>query len=139
MRTAPSATRDLGVCIDPITKLLAPPVEVDREPTAIILRPANPSLGQRECPMVLEAAAEVLESIDRRVRFLVLDLSNINTFSAMGIGLCQDLAKRAKEKRLKPVLFGLEGPLLDQLRMFRIDSMYTVVRSRGDLVTLTGG
>lgn len=139
MRTAPSANQRSDAGIDPLAQLMMQPLEVDREPTAIILRPANPSLGQRECPMVLEAAADVLESVDRRVRFLVLDLSNINTFSAMGIGLCQDLAKRAKEKRLKPILFGLKGPLLDQLRMFKIDTMYTVARSRGDLVTITGG
>lgn len=138
MRTAPSATQRSDAGVDPLAQLMMQPLEVDREPSAIVLRPANPALGQRECPLVLEAAAEVLETIDRRVRFMVLDLSNVNTFGAIGIGLCQELAKRAEEKRLKPILFGLKGPLLDQLRMFKIDSMYTVARSRGDLVTITG-
>jgi len=35
------------------------------------------------------------------------------------------------------VLYGLNGSLLDQLRIFKTDRLYTVARSKGDLMHLT--
>lgn len=117
---------------DALSALLAHPVDVETKGIAVVVRVAGPGLGQRECPAIIDAAQRAFTAAHGR-KHAILDLSNVQTFSAMGVGLCTDFAKRAKEKKLSPILFGLRGDLLDQLRMFKIERLYTVIRSKQDL------
>ncbi len=87
---------------------------------------------------MVDAAQRAMADMPRGMKYAVLDLQHINTFSAMGVGLCTDFAKRARECKLEPVLFGLRGDLMDQLRMFKIDRIFKIVRSQSDLQALTG-
>jgi anti-anti-sigma regulatory factor len=105
-------------------------------PNAVVVHAIGPALGSRECPAVIDVAQRAIAAAGPEARFAVLDLGEIRTFSAMGVGLCTDFAKRAREKKLEPVLFGLRGDLVDQLRMFKIDRLYKVVRSKTDLAAL---
>jgi anti-anti-sigma regulatory factor len=118
--------------------LLAHPVDVEERGVALIVKAAGPHLAQRECPAIIDAAQAAFQRAHGRT-FAVLDLSDVQVFSAMGVGLCTDFAKRAKERKLTPVLYGLRGDLLNQLRMFKIERLFTVVRSRGDLEQLVRG
>lgn len=127
---------DSGRALDRISPFVLKAIEVERGPFALTLRPINPNLGRAECPAILEAAVEVLADIGPRTRLLVLDLSHVTRFTALGIGLCQDLAKRAAERKLRPVLFGLDRGLVDQLRVFGIDKQYELVLSRAQLHAL---
>jgi anti-anti-sigma regulatory factor len=138
MSTAPHSLDNAFAAAEALSSLTAKFVETEQEHGSVVVRALGPNLGQRECPAILEAAVEALRQRPKNARFFVFDLSNVRTFSALGLGLCQDLAKRVAEQKMKPVLFGLSGPLLDQLRMFKTDRLYPVVRSRGDLISLTG-
>jgi anti-anti-sigma regulatory factor len=140
MSTAPYQLNRASItdAFDGLDDLALPAAVVERDPSSIHVRPLGPGLDQRHCPAIIEMAAAALRDVPRGTRFAVLDLSEIRTMAAMGVGLCSDFAKRAKEKKLTPVLYGLRGDLLDQLRIFQIDRIYTVVRSHNDLVYLTG-
>lgn len=134
----PETWSDALAAADAISALLAHPVDVEERGVAVIVRAAGPSLGQRECPAIIEAAGKVFQHAQGRTK-AVLDLSNVNIFSAMGVGLCTDFAKRARERKLEPILFGVRGDLLNQLRMFKIERLFTVVRSSRDLQRLIQG
>jgi anti-anti-sigma regulatory factor len=129
---------DALAAADAISALLAHPVDVEERGVAVIVKAAGPHLAQRECPAIIDAAQAAFQRAHGRT-FAVLDLSDVQVFSAMGVGLCTDFAKRAKERKLTPVLYGLRGDLLNQLRMFKIERLFTVVRSRGDLEQLVRG
>jgi anti-anti-sigma regulatory factor len=128
----PETWSDAMAAADAISSLLAHPVDVEVRGIAVIVKVAGPGLGQRECPPIIDAAQKAFQAAHGR-KNAILDLSAVQTFSAMGVGLCTDFAKRARERKLTPVLYGLRGDLLDQLRMFKIDRLFTVIRSRHDL------
>lgn len=128
----PENWSDAMAAANALSAMLAHPVDVETKGIAVVVRVAGPTLGQRECPAIIDAAQRAFAAAHGR-KHAILDLSNVQTFSAMGVGLCTDFAKRAKEKKLSPILFGLRGDLLDQLRMFKIERLYTVIRSKQDL------
>lgn len=134
----PSNWSDALAAADAISSLLAHPVDVEERGVAIIVRAAGPHLAQRECPAIIDAAQRAFQSAHGRTK-AVLDLTNVEVFSAMGVGLCTDFAKRARERKLDPILFGVRGDLLNQLRMFKIERLFTVVRSNRDLQHLMQG
>lgn len=134
----PETWSDAMAAADAISALLAHPVDVELRGIAVIVRAAGPALGQRECPAIIEAAQKAFQGAHGR-KHAILDLSNVRTFSAMGVGLCTDFAKRARERKLQPILFGLRGDLMDQLRMFKIERLFSVLRSRHDLENLIHG
>ncbi len=134
----PASWSDALAAADAISALLAHPVDIEERGLAIVVKAAGPHLGQRECPAIIDAAQAAFVKAHGR-KFAVLDLGDVQVFSAMGVGLCTDFAKRAKERKLTPVLFGLRGDLLNQLRMFKIERLFTVVRSKGDLEQLLRG
>ncbi|MFO0826682.1 MAG: STAS domain-containing protein [Phycisphaerales bacterium] len=106
------------------------------DPNAITIAPLNPSLGDREAHPIVEAAMRAIEQRPARARYLVFDLSEVRTMTAYGLGLCNDLAKRAREAGLEPVLYGASRDTIDGLRLFKTDRLYKIVRSRDDLVAL---
>lgn len=128
----PETWSDAMRAADALSAMLAHPVDVETRGVAVIVRAAGPALGQRECPAIIDAAQKAFTAAHGRT-VAILDLSNVQTFSAMGVGLCTDFAKRARERKLKPILFGLRGDLLDQLRMFKIEKLFLVIRSKRDL------
>ncbi len=134
----PSTWSDALAAADAISALLAHPVDIEERGVAVIVRAAGPHMAQRECPAIIEAAQKAFQHAHGRTK-AVLDLTNVTVFSAIGVGLCTDFAKRAREHKLDPVLYGVRGDLLNQLRMFKIERLFTVVRSGHDLQQIVQG
>ncbi len=111
-------------------------VEVERQSKAYLVRAAGPTLGQRQCPAIMHAVKQAFAEPHPGVKYAVLDLANVTTFSAMGVGLCTEFSRVARDERMAPVLFALRRGLMDQLRMFKIEQLYKVVRSQRDLNAL---
>ena len=101
------------------------------------LRPVGPALGGREVDDVLQMHVALLKLRSPKSRYFVLDLTQVRSMTACGLGLCSDLAKRAREAGLEPILFGASREFLDALRMFKTDRLYHVIRTRNDLVVYT--
>lgn len=114
-------------------------VDVLHSGSAIVVHPSGPGLAEREVTRIHDAFDEALAHEDRSLQFVVLDLSDVRSVSAYGLGLCSDLAKRATEAGLEPILVGASRDVLDGLRMFKADRLYLVVRSRRDLAERLSG
>ncbi|MBL9150383.1 MAG: STAS domain-containing protein [Phycisphaerae bacterium] len=121
--------------VDALNAVIDSPFLVDvlHSGSAIVVHPGGPGLAEREVTRIHDAFDEALAHDHKGLRFVVLDLSDVRGVSAYGLGLCSDLAKRAKEAGLEPILVGASRDVLDGLRMFKADRLYHVVRSRRDL------
>lgn len=100
---------------------------------ALVVRLVAPSIGQHEAPIVSGEIANALMDAPPRCKYLVLDLSAVSVVSSMGLAMCIDVRKSAKDKGMKTVLFGLNAHLRGLLRMMRVERLYKIVHSKDDL------
>jgi anti-anti-sigma factor len=98
----------------------------------VVVRLHAGTIGAREALAIVEEAARGLEGAPKGKRF-VIDLSRTNALSSMGLGLCVDLRNRAVDAGLKPVLTGMNVQLAELFHMMRVDRLFTIAQSAGEL------
>ncbi|MSR29312.1 MAG: anti-sigma factor antagonist [Phycisphaerales bacterium] len=98
----------------------------------LIVRLHALSIGAREALAIVEEASRALEGATKGKRF-VIDLSRTNSLSSMGLGLCVDLRNRAVDAGLKPAIAGMNVQLAELFHMMRVDRLFTIVSSAGEL------
>jgi len=103
---------------------------------AVVVRLVAPSIGQHEAPIISGEIAGALAQAPPRCKHLVLDLSAVSVVSSMGLAMCIDVRKSAKEQGMKTVLFGLNAHLRGLLRMMRVERLYKIVHSKDDLAKM---
>lgn len=108
-------------------------VSVSTSPRAITARLVAPSVGQREAPIIETEIIDALTQCDRRSKWLVIDLSAVSVLSSMGLGMCVELRRHAKEQKMNTALYGLNGHLRDLFRMMKVERLYKIVHSKDDL------
>ena len=113
-------------------------VSISWKPSAMIARVVAPSIGQREAPIVETEILDALNEAPDTKKWLVIDLSAVSVLSSMGLGMCVELRRYAKERKMRTALFGLNGHLRDLFRMMKVDRLYKNVQSKDDLRKLTG-
>ena len=112
-------------------------VSISRTPTAVIARVVTPAIGQREAPIVETEILDALVDSPSSSKWLVMDLSAVSVLSSMGLGMCVELRRHAKERKMRTALFGLNGHLRDLFRMMKVDRLYKTVHSKDDLRKIT--
>ena len=113
-------------------------VSISRTPTSVIARVVTPAIGQREAPIVETEILDALADGPSGCKWLVMGLSAVSVLSSMGLGMCVELRRHAKERKMRTALFGLNGHLRDLFRMMKVDRLYKTVHSKDDLRKLTG-
>jgi anti-anti-sigma factor len=108
-------------------------VSITRSPRGITARLVAPSIGQREAPIIETEIMDALADSDKRAKWLVIDLSAVSVLSSMGLGMCVELRRHAKEHKMNTALFGLNGHLRDLFRMMKVERLYKIVHSKDDL------
>ena len=103
----------------------------------MIARVVAPAIGQREAPIVETEVLDALADSPNECKWLVMDLSAVSVLSSMGLGMCVELRRHAKEQKMRTALFGLNGHLRDLFRMMKVDRLYKTVHSKDDLRKLT--
>lgn len=95
----------------------------------LVARVLSPIVGQREVPIIAAEVGEAIATLgdDAKGRVFVLDLSRVTTLSSMGLGMCVDLRNRSNHARMKAVLFGANGTLLELLKLMKIDRQYQFI------------
>ncbi|MEE2682256.1 MAG: STAS domain-containing protein [Planctomycetota bacterium] len=116
---------------------LAQYVSFSRTPSALIARAVTPAIGQREAPIVETEILDALADSPQGCKWLVMDFSAVSVLSSMGLGMCVELRRHAKERKMRTALFGLNGHLRDLFRMMKVDRLYKIVHSKDDLRKLT--
>lgn len=101
----------------------------------LIAQVLSPNVGQREVPIIAAEVGEAIQALseDGKARHFVLDLGRVTALSSMGLGMCVDLRNRASHARMKALLVGANGTLLELLKLMKIDRQYQLVP---DAVTL---
>ena len=112
-------------------------VSISRTPKAVVARVVTPAIGQREAPIVESEILDALADSPGDCKWLVMDLSAVSVLSSMGLGMCVELRRHAKERKMRTALFGLNGHLRDLFRMMKVDRLYKTVHSKDDLRKLT--
>ena len=99
----------------------------------LTIKPAGPSLGEREVTIVAADVRPAMAKCSRHLKAVVLDLGEVQIMSSYGLGWCIEVRNAARLINAKTVLFGLHRELLDLVRMMKVERLYTIVHSAGDL------
>ncbi len=101
----------------------------------VVVRIHATSIAAREAVAIVEQASKVLEGAVKGKRF-VIDLSRTSALSSMGLGMCVDLRNRAVDAGLRPLLTGMNVQLAETFSLMRVDRLFTIVTSAGELERL---
>ena len=120
----------------PPNRKKTPLVEVAWDRPVVVIKPAGPNIGQRETPIIQEDIGPYLRL--KTIKYLVLDLSSVSFMSSMGLSMCIAARNSAAAVGAQPVLYGLNKDLKSLMAMMKMDKLYKVVDSQGDLDKLLG-
>ncbi len=101
----------------------------------VVVRIHATSIAAREAITIVEQASKVLEGAVKGKRF-VIDLSRTSALSSMGLGMCVDLRNRAVDAGMRPLLTGMNVQLAETFSLMRVDRLFTIVTSAGELERL---
>ena len=93
----------------------------------------GPHLGEREATVLSRELNDALEAVGRHFRILLLDLSDVQMMTSVGLGLCIDARNHAQREGAPTVLYGLSSQLRDLFRMMKVDRLYRMVHSEAEL------
>lgn len=112
------------------------PVEIEVRNGHLVALVTVQVVGQNEAQLAHDAICRALTGFEGKGRCFVLDLTRVVMLSSLGLGMCVDTRHRAIERGMKPILCGLHEPLLDLLRMMKVDRLFTVVHGEAELSRL---
>ena len=96
----------------------------------LTIMPKGPNVSQRESEIISEDVEPYLgESVadTSKLRYLVMDMSQVTFMSSMGLGMCIAFRNKAGAMGAKALITGLNDQLRQVLSMMRIDKLYQVV------------
>lgn len=114
-------------------------VTVNFKSGVLTIKPAGPSLGEREVTIISADVRPAMAKCSSKLRAVILDLGEVQIMSSYGLGWCIEVRNAARLINAKTVLFGLHRELLDLIRMMKVERLYTIVHSAGDLASATAG
>jgi anti-anti-sigma factor len=99
----------------------------------LVVRPHGPHLGQREAAIINAEIHPMIEALGRRLRTLVLDLSDVQAMASFGLGVCIELRNVANAAKARTVVYGLNAEMAAMFRLMKVDRLYTIVNTTDDL------
>ena len=93
----------------------------------------GPALGQREVPIITDLVGGKIDGMGKGLRWVVLDLSQVQFMNSMALGMCVDFHKRAAAAGAKTAIVGLNDELQSLFRMVRFDRLFTIARNAREL------
>ena len=107
-------------------------VSFERKAGVLRAKLVGPGVGQREAPIIADEIAAQLSSADAGVKTLLLDLKRVQVMSGLGLGLCVELCRQARERGIRTVIrSGRE--LAGHLRMLKLEKLCTIVGNDKEL------
>ncbi|MCP3905619.1 MAG: STAS domain-containing protein [Planctomycetes bacterium] len=94
---------------------------------------AGPNVTERHVAIAARELAGAFDAAGPRLRRFVLDLSDVQFLSSLGVGLCIDARNRARGLGARCYLYGVQPTLDAQFRLLKLDRLYRRVRSETDL------
>ena len=108
-------------------------VVLDLKGAALIAHLVGPNVGPREAPIIAGEVAGAMESLNRRMRVLVLDFAEVAIISSIGLGMFVDLCHKARDRKARALAYGVNKELAEMFRLMKIDKLFTLVKCEADL------
>ena len=87
-------------------------------------RLVGPSFGEREGPVVTNMIAAKLADAATPIKYVVLDLADVEFINSSGLGSCVTMHNQAKAKKAVLVIHALRKDLLPVFKMTRMDKLF---------------
>ena len=95
----------------------------------------GPRIGEREATIVANAVNAKIKEYDDKVTSLVLDFSEVQFVSSLGLGMCIDVRNTAENCNAKTVIVGLTNHLKELFEMMRLDRLFKIESVKPNLGT----
>lgn len=86
----------------------------------------GPRIGEREASIVANAINAQLKQCGKKVKSLVLDFSEVQFISSLGLGMCIDVRNTAEQNKASTSIVGLTSNLKELFEMMRLDRLFTI-------------
>jgi len=96
-------------------------------------QPAGPQIAEREATIISRKLNKAFAATGKRMKAFLLDLTNVQTVSGMGLGMCIDAHKRARDLGARTIVIGLSPQLEELFRVMKVDRMYKIARTKSEL------
>ena len=87
----------------------------------------GPRIGEREASIVANAVNAKLKEYGKKVNKLVLDFSDIQFVSSLGLGMCIDVRNTAENCNASTSIVGLTCHLKELFELMRLDRLFEIV------------
>jgi anti-anti-sigma factor len=92
----------------------------------------GPRIGEREASIVANAVNGKLKEYGAKVNNLVLDFSEIQFISSLGLGMCIDVRNTAEKCKAETAIVGLTNHLQELFELMRLDRLFEIVSAKAD-------
>ncbi|HRQ74339.1 MAG TPA: STAS domain-containing protein [Phycisphaerales bacterium] len=99
----------------------------------------TPAVGDREAHQFAKEINEAIQSWGRRVKSLVIDVSEVRSMTSLGLGVIVNARNAAAEHGASTYVLGATRELADLFRMMRIDRLCTLVLDEPELKKVLAG
>ncbi len=89
----------------------------------------GPRIGEREATVVANAINAKLKEYGSKVNTLVLDFSEVQFVSSLGLGMCIDVRNTAEQCKASTSIVGLTQHLTELFEMMRLDRLFAIESS----------
>ncbi len=86
----------------------------------------GPRIGEREAAIIANSVNGKLREYGPKVKNLVLDFSEVQFISSLGLGMCIDVRNTAEQCKAGTSIVGLTSHLQELFEMMRLDRLFTI-------------
>ncbi|MDP7009462.1 MAG: STAS domain-containing protein [Phycisphaerales bacterium] len=86
----------------------------------------GPRIGEREAAVIANSVNAKLRECGTKVKHLVLDFSEVQFISSLGLGMCIDVRNTAEQCKAETSIVGLTSHLQELFEMMRLDRLFTI-------------
>ncbi len=89
----------------------------------------GPKIGEREATVVANSINAQLKQYGNKVNSLVLDFSEVQFISSLGLGMCIDVRNTAEQSNAATSIVGLTIHLKELFELMRLDRLFKIESS----------
>lgn len=86
----------------------------------------GPRIGEREATVVANAVNAQLKKYGKKIQSLIIDFSDVQFISSLGLGMCIDVRNTAEQCNASTSIVGLTSHLKELFEMMRLDRLFTI-------------
>lgn len=96
-------------------------------------RLVGPGIGQRESNIIGDEIDRALDLVCHGLRAFVMDLTDVQSMSSLGLNMCIELRNRAQSLGARSILCGVSRELADLFAMMNVDQLYDEATTASEL------